>query len=140
MSDLLPALASSTEADMDRYICFEIPDCMEVFYKVSHLYLQPQSPSNRSIGCYENIYRHRCVLSSRLLSPLRSKLNTVYSPWFVLQLDRQLVYEITSKSQLDYLLRKQTQKRFIVLQTGLDMCNTDVERHHPVINIPSKIS
>lgn len=34
MPDLLSALASSTEADMDRYACSEILDCMEAFYKV----------------------------------------------------------------------------------------------------------
>ena len=36
MPDLLSALASSTEADMDRFACSEILDCMEAFYKVSH--------------------------------------------------------------------------------------------------------
>ena len=55
-------------------------------------------------------------------------LNAVFSPLSVLQLDRQLVYETTSKSQLDHLLREQTQKRFIVLQTGLDICNTYLEQ------------
>ena len=34
--DLLSALASSTEADMDRYACSEILDCMEAFYKVRY--------------------------------------------------------------------------------------------------------
>ena len=34
MPDLLSALASSSEADMDRYACSEILDCMEAFYKV----------------------------------------------------------------------------------------------------------
>lgn len=39
---------------------------------------------------------------------LLSDLNAVFSPSSILQLDRQLVYEVTSKSQLDQLLCEQT--------------------------------
>jgi hypothetical protein len=35
MSSLLSALTSRTEADMDRYACSEILDCMEAYYKVN---------------------------------------------------------------------------------------------------------
>ncbi len=73
MPDLLSALASLTEADMDRYACSEMLDCMEAFYKISHSYLQPQSSSNLLIYCHENVCRYRCALSSRILSPLRPK-------------------------------------------------------------------
>ena len=34
MSNVVSTLASRTEADMDRYACSEILDCMEAFYKV----------------------------------------------------------------------------------------------------------
>ena len=53
--DLLSALASSNEADMDRYACSEILDCMEAFYKVGHPSLTLQFSSDRSLGCHENI-------------------------------------------------------------------------------------
>ena len=53
--DLLSALASSNEADMDRYACSEILDCMEAFYKVGHLSLTLHFSSDRSLGCHENI-------------------------------------------------------------------------------------
>ena len=55
MPDLLSALASSTEADMDRYACSEILDCMEAFYKVLHSSLELQSSPDWSLGCHENI-------------------------------------------------------------------------------------
>ena len=35
MPNLLSALTSRTEADMDRYACSEILDCMEAYYKVN---------------------------------------------------------------------------------------------------------
>jgi hypothetical protein len=35
MSSLVEALAKRNEADMDRYACSEILDCMEAYYKVS---------------------------------------------------------------------------------------------------------
>ena len=57
MPDLLSALASSTEADMDRYACSEILDCMEAFYKVGYPDVQLRCSSDRSIGCNENICR-----------------------------------------------------------------------------------
>lgn len=45
MPDQLSALTSLTKADMDHYTYFEILDCMEAFYKVSHSYLQLYSSS-----------------------------------------------------------------------------------------------
>ncbi len=42
MPSLLSALTSSTEADMDRYACSEILDCMEAYYKVGTLHLIPE--------------------------------------------------------------------------------------------------
>lgn len=71
MPDLLSALASSTEADMDRYACSEILDCMEAYYKVGDPCLRYQSLSNRSAGSNENIRRQRCGLCHRMLPPLR---------------------------------------------------------------------
>lgn len=71
MPGLLSALASSTEADMDRYACSEILDCMEAFYKVGYSRLQSQSSSDRSIGCHENVRRQRCGLCCRMLPSLR---------------------------------------------------------------------
>ena len=41
MPSLLSALTSSTEADMDRYACSEVLDCMEAYYKVGTLHLIP---------------------------------------------------------------------------------------------------
>ena len=38
MPSLLSALTSRTEADMDRYACSEILDCMEAYYKVGTLH------------------------------------------------------------------------------------------------------
>ena len=42
MPNFLSALTSSTEADMDRYACSEILDCMEAYYKVGTLHLIPE--------------------------------------------------------------------------------------------------
>ena len=53
--DLLSALASSNEADMDRFACSEILDCMEAFYKVGCPRLTLQYSSDSSLGCHENI-------------------------------------------------------------------------------------
>ena len=35
VSSLVGALTSRNEADMDRYACSEVLDCMEAYYKVS---------------------------------------------------------------------------------------------------------
>lgn len=77
MPGLLSALSSSTEADMDRYACSEILDCMEAFYKVGYSNLRPQSSSDRSIGCHENVCRQRYGIFSRMLPPLRLKCSLI---------------------------------------------------------------
>lgn len=43
-------------------------------------------------------------------------------------MDQALVSEIASESQPDRLLREQNQKRLVVLQAGLGICNAHVER------------
>ena len=59
---------------------------------------------------------------------LLSDLSAVFSPSSVLQMDQQAICQIASESQLDHLLREQNQKRLVVLQAGLNICNAHAER------------
>ena len=59
---------------------------------------------------------------------LLSDLGAVFAPYFVLQMNPQLVSRIASESQLDRHLREENEKRLLVLQAGLDICNAHMER------------
>jgi len=59
MPSLLSALTSSTEADMDRYACSEILDCMEAYYKVGTLHLISEKLTYNRSGCDEVSNRQR---------------------------------------------------------------------------------
>lgn len=61
-------------------------------------------------------------------SCLLSDLSGVFSPSSALQMDQQTICQIASESQSDHLLREQNQKRRLVLEVGLDICNAHVER------------
>ena len=61
-------------------------------------------------------------------SCLLSDLGAVFTPSLVLQMDRQTISQIASESHFDRHLREQNQKRLLILQAGLDICNAHMER------------
>lgn len=107
---LLSALTSRTEADMDRYACSEILDCMEAYYKVAM----------KSVIDNVAVHAIECCLMAGL--------SDLLSPSYVLQMDKELVCGIAAESHQNRDLREQIHQQLVVLQAGLDICRVQMNR------------
>ncbi|KAL9128773.1 MAG: hypothetical protein Q9217_002622 [Psora testacea] len=110
VSSLLSALSSRTEADMDRYACSEILDCMEAYYKVAM----------KSVIDNVAVHAIECCLIVGI--------SDLLSPSSVLQMNQELLCGIAAETHQNQALREQTQRKLAVLQAGLEICRSHADR------------
>ncbi|KAL9610785.1 MAG: hypothetical protein Q9167_004541, partial [Letrouitia subvulpina] len=110
VSEMISALTISTEADMDRYACMEILDCMEAYYKVA----MKTMIDNVTIQAIE-----LCLLAN---------IDKVFTPSDVQQMDAELVGRIASEPTHHRSLRETTSRKLAALQSGLEICKTHASR------------
>ena len=121
LSGLVASLSSRTEADMNRYACTEILDCMEAYYKVS-LFISHKFASflilrQVAMKCMiDNVamYAVECCLLA--------EIKNIFTPSAVLEMSPQLVEEIAAESPKNETLREETQQQLKALQKALEVC------------------
>ena len=130
---LLSALSSRTEADMDRYACSEILDCMEAYYKVRTLHLIPKILLITGQVAMKSVIDNVAVHA--IESCLVAGISDLLSPSHVLQMDKELVGGIAAESHQNQGLRELTQQKMVVLQAGLEICRIHTNRK--TLSMPS---
>ncbi|KAL9045218.1 MAG: hypothetical protein Q9214_001710 [Letrouitia sp. 1 TL-2023] len=118
VDDMVSALTTRTEADMDRYACMEILDSMEAYYKVAMKTMVDNVATQAIEWC------------------LITNLEKVFTPVHVQQMDAELVSGVASESAHHRSLRETTDRKLVALQSGLEICKTHASRKALEISTP----
>ncbi|KAI9798760.1 MAG: hypothetical protein M1833_004590 [Piccolia ochrophora] len=110
LSGLLSALSINKEADMDRYACSEMLDCMQAYYKVA----MKSVVDNVAIHAIESV--------------LIADLCDILSPISVMQMEPKMVSRIAAESQENQTQREQLSRSLTILQNGLRICKQYADR------------
>ncbi|KAI9809646.1 MAG: hypothetical protein M1825_000078 [Sarcosagium campestre] len=100
VSSLTSTLASRREADMDRYACSEVLDCMEAYYKVAM----------------------KCVIdnvATHVIENLVAGLGDVLSATRIWQLKPEQVHAIASEPAENQSQREHLSRKLAILQAGV---------------------
>ncbi|KAI9824767.1 MAG: hypothetical protein M1832_001595 [Thelocarpon impressellum] len=131
IEELVSELAPRNEADMDRYACFELLDCMEAYYKVI-------SPRSHFIGISTNHVPRPTQVSMKSVvdnvaihaveSVLVAGLEDIISPSLVMQMDPEVVSKIAGESKESRDYRVQLTRALRILEAGAATCKRYVGR------------
>ena len=128
MPSLISALVTENEADMDRYACSEVLDCMEAYYKVI------SSGSNTSQVMTDSICKVALktfvdnVAVQAVESVLVADLADLISPSYVVQMESELISRIAAEPPENQDQRERLSRKLAVLQSGAEICKRYIGR------------
>jgi hypothetical protein len=109
---LLENLSVQTEAEMDRFACSEVVDCMEAYYNVALEFLV----DDFGVHTVEE-----CLLEG---------LPSIFSPELVLGLDETMVENIAAETEESKTERASSTKKLQILEATLKILHR-LDRHRP---------
>ena len=129
IDELAGALATRTEADMEKFACSEATDCMVAYYKVREVnhgssssltVLSPQVARKKFVDDFSNLAIERCFLEP---------LTMIFSSQVVDELPDRVIEEIAAEDESSRLERQRLEEKVAVLHSLLERLHR-LDRHH----------
>ncbi|KIW80365.1 hypothetical protein Z517_06980 [Fonsecaea pedrosoi CBS 271.37] len=122
MDSLIDALATQTEANMERFAASEAIDCMLAYYKASDFVARKKFVDDFSVLAVE-----KCLLE---------RLTVIFCPRIVSLLADQTVKTIAEEDAGSRVERERLEQRLAILSSGLSQLQR-LDRHNTSVQTPS---